>query len=142
MVTLATRIRARSLVNANGCWLWQGDRSTRDGYGRMSANGRLQLVHRLSYTTFVGSVPAGLSVLHRCDVPACCNPEHLFAGTHADNMRDMLAKGRHVSVQSAKMQCPSGHPYDAANTYRSPRGDRRCRECHRSESRRRKLVSR
>lgn len=78
------------------CREWTGQRS-RDGYGRIligGKDGRLQLVHRLSWQIHRGPIPPGLQVLHRCDNPPCWRVEHLFLGTHADNMADMAAKGR------------------------------------------------
>lgn len=72
------------------CWLWQ--RSTKNGYGRFGDGGRFY-AHRESYRAHVGD-PGKLWVLHKCDVKRCCNPEHLFLGTHTDNMRDARAKGR------------------------------------------------
>lgn len=76
-----------------GCWLWFGYRQ--NGYGRIMRGSRQHLLaHRYSYETNVGPIPDGLDVLHRCDVSECVNPEHLFLGTHADNMRDMALKGR------------------------------------------------
>jgi len=88
-------LRRREIDPTSGCWLWRGDRTTRDGYGRVRRTcGRKVLTHRLAYEAFVGPIPAGMRVLHRCDTPACFNPEHLFLGTDVDNMRDMAAKGR------------------------------------------------
>lgn len=89
----------------DGCWLWVGSKND-DGYGRLQLNGgggssqprRCGAAHRISWALANGEVPAGLSVLHRCDVPACCNPAHLFLGTQADNVRDMYAKGRNRNV--------------------------------------------
>lgn len=76
----------------DGCWLWTaGMFST--GYGAISNRG----AHRVSYEIFVGPVPEGMSVLHRCDIRRCVNPAHLFTGTQADNMRDMVEKGRSLS---------------------------------------------
>lgn len=77
----------------NGCWLWSGHRSA-DGYGKLTIGRSAQLAHRVSWQLHHGPIPAGLRVLHRCDNPPCVNPDHLFLGTQADNVRDMHAKNR------------------------------------------------
>ena len=76
------------------CWVWlRGRRS--DGYGILYLPGGKQVrAHRLSYELSSGKIPDGLFVLHKCDNPPCCNPNHLFIGTQADNLRDMIEKGR------------------------------------------------
>lgn len=79
-----------------GCWLWTGKTRTQWGYGRVGIGGKYPVVHRVAYEAFVGPIPDGMSVLHRCDVPACCNPDHLFLGTHQDNMDDMVNKKRSI----------------------------------------------
>lgn len=89
---LKDRIRRGSSIDENGCWLWQA--STRSGYGQLSMHMVPTATHRLSYELFVGPIPDGLFVCHRCDVRRCNNPEHLFLGTSQDNMADMRAKGR------------------------------------------------
>ncbi len=85
----------------SGCWVWQGNRSG-SGYGLTSFHAEFRGyeagAHRVYYRTFVGDIPDGLWVLHRCDNPPCVNPEHLFVGTAADNVRDMMAKGRHHTM--------------------------------------------
>jgi len=78
-----------------GCWLWTGAQD-RYGYGRFWVEGRLMKAHRAAWTMFRGPIPEGRWVLHRCDVPGCVNPDHLFLGDRADNMTDMARKGRQV----------------------------------------------
>lgn len=76
----------------SGCWLWCGGWLD-TGYGNTSVEGA-RLAHRYSWTLFNGPVPAGFMVRHRCDVRVCVNPAHLELGDHAENMRDMTARGR------------------------------------------------
>lgn len=74
------------------CWLWTG--SVQGKYGTFWCQGKNQGAHRYSYTHFIGEIPNGMSVCHRCDNPICVNPDHLFVGLPVDNTRDMLDKGR------------------------------------------------
>lgn len=75
------------------CWFWTGAKLPR-GYGNFAARGSRIYAHRHSYEIHIGLVPEGQFVLHRCDEPSCVNPEHLFLGTHNDNMKDMRVKKR------------------------------------------------
>lgn len=82
---------------ASGCLEWTGGKGgSRGAYGRV-CEGRRKFTgyaHRVSWALHFGPIPAGLSVLHRCDNPVCVEPTHLFLGTQADNMHDMAAKKR------------------------------------------------
>ena len=75
------------------CWLYQGFRKW-DGYGWLCYKGRYMTAHRRAWTLVFGEPQVGKQVLHRCDNPPCCNPAHLWLGTHEDNMHDRTAKGR------------------------------------------------
>lgn len=90
--TLAERV-AIYTREGPGCWLWIGSRDA-GGYGRLHVAGTPMLASRASYIVHFGTIPAGQSVLHKCDTPQCVNPFHLFLGTQADNIRDMHEKGR------------------------------------------------
>jgi hypothetical protein len=79
------------------CRIWQGALAGA-GYGvRGSETSSERYVHRQEWERVHGPIPVGLQVLHRCDVPACGEVSHLFAGTQLDNVRDAIAKGRHVA---------------------------------------------
>lgn len=97
-MTIANRFRR--FVAAGGddeCWLWMGATSPK-GYGQFHARGKTEQAHRVAWRLEFGEIPAGIQVLHRCDVRCCVNPAHLFLGSNADNNADMMAKGRHSYV--------------------------------------------
>jgi hypothetical protein len=93
--TLKEKLENRLEKQSSGCWLWTGYVNKGNGYGVLSHEGKPETVHRLSYQCYVGDIPPGMFVLHKCDVRACFNPDHLMVGTHLDNMADMRAKRRY-----------------------------------------------
>ena len=89
------------------CWLWTASRLKFFGHGQFwarKADGKLmpEPAHRSSWKINVGPIPEGMCVLHRCDVPTCVNPAHLFLGSRADNIADMVAKGRQARGESKR----------------------------------------
>lgn len=145
----------------SGCWLWDGA-ATYTGHGKiLHQSGRLILAHRLSWTMHRGEIPSGLLVRHKCDNPRCVNPDHLCLGTHKDNSRDAVERGRisrgtkhglktrgdnngsrlhperrprgenHWNFGKAKAVCKNGHPFAGDNVALTKSGKRVCRQCGR-----------
>lgn len=90
------RFRNGYEIDQNGCWIWRGCSIGRYGYGSLKINRKPVYAHRYSWEIHNGPIPDGLCVCHKCDVAKCVNPDHLFLGTHADNMADRNIKGRAV----------------------------------------------
>jgi len=84
------------------CWPWTAS-VLHDGYGHAWFERRGQPAHRVAWKLLRGPIPDGLFVLHRCDNPPCCNPDHLFLGTKGDNNRDRAAKGRSRSRRGSQV---------------------------------------
>lgn len=117
-----------------GCWLWTRSTLQSGGYGVISLNKKPHRVHVLSYRLFVGEIGPGMFVCHKCDTPPCFNPDHLFLGTQADNMRDASKKKRFRACKVT--HCPQGHEYSGWNLILY-NGSRYCRACVYARNRKR-----
>lgn len=91
--TFIYRVYKQVRPTKNGCLEFFGCLN-HDGYGRINKNGRLVYVHREIFREFVEEIPEGMCVCHTCDNPCCINTNHLFLGTHKQNMEDKARKGR------------------------------------------------
>ena len=93
-MNLNERFEDKYVINPDtGCWDWTACKD-KDGYGNISINGATVRAHRVSYEMYYTRISSEILVCHSCDNPSCVNPEHLFLGTHQDNMDDKIRKGR------------------------------------------------
>lgn len=129
--------------NGSVCWVWPGANGP-GGYGHIHSEGRVAITHRVAYEHFIGPIPDGLVLDHLCRVTSCCNPAHLEAVSHLENVR----RGLGGDWQRRRTHCPRGHEYAGANvrSYTSRDGYRQrvCRTCKNEASRakRRNLAAR
>ena len=125
------------------CWHWTGPRNIYQGKFEYPRYGDIK-AHRAVYELVNGPLQKGQFVCHTCDRPQCVNPDHLFAGTHIENMLDMKVKGR--NPRSLKTHCPHGHVYDEKNTRwihdRSGVVRRNCKACEVIRQRNRRAKKR
>lgn len=118
------RLESKYVPEPNtGCWLWTSALNNK-GYGVFRFGNKAAYAHRVSFLLHVGEVPIGMEVCHRCDTPACVNPGHLFLGTHAENMRDMIGKSRHGAVTKPERLARGSRHGSRTKPEHVPSGDR------------------
>lgn len=94
-------------VNDNGCWILDSIPHG-NGYVEVWVGAFKIFAHRASWAFYNGPIPEGMNILHSCDTPSCINPEHLFSGTQAENVTDMVTKGRANYIRA---QLGEDNPY-------------------------------
>ena len=127
---VCSRVQVLDCGYVTHCWI--SDRVKQpNGYTKIGVGGSTLLTHRVAYEAFIGPIPDGLQIDHRCKQKACCNPDHLEPVTCRENL---LRGDTLTAAQVAATHCKRGHPYDEANNYiRADRpGVRGCRACRNS----------
>lgn len=122
--------RLLDLIEIDRCWVWKGSLS-RAGYGRLTiregGKKMTKSAHRVSYETFVGKIPVGLTIDHLCKNKACINPDHLEAVSQKVNVHRANPLWKQ---EAARTHCPQGHEYTEDNMYKyKTRSGGVCRNC-------------
>ena len=101
-VTLKQRLWENiSIDRDTGCWIWTGHKDEK-GYGHIGIGKKSVRVHRVVYERYIGPIPEGLILRHKCDIRNCVRPDHLILGTQKQNVQDMIDRGRHVPGRGEK----------------------------------------
>lgn len=133
-LNLWERFWSRAHEREDGCWIWDGT-VDRLGYGWISYESRLRLVHRYAYEMLVEPIPDGMSIDHLCRNRDCVNPAHMEVVTHKENVHRGVGP---TAINAAKTHCKRGHEFTEANTYIIPStGSRVCKVCRNEYARRR-----
>lgn len=116
---LLERFNASFIPEPNtGCWLWMAASTSAEmPRPTIRENGRRVVAHRVAYRLFVGPIPEGRMICHRCDVPMCVNPDHLYAGDAKSNAQDCLRRGRHAAQLYPDLFALSGKKLGDMNTW-------------------------
>jgi hypothetical protein len=116
--------------SGDGCWLWQLSCNPKTGYGQFVFKQVHYAAHRVAYQIAHGPIPSGVLVRHKCDVRACCRPDHLLSGTYLDNARDMAARGRCLAQAHPERVSRGDAHYSRRRPERLARGDRHGARLH------------
>ena len=126
-------------VNKAGeCWVWLGSK-TKNGYGQIWNNGKVEYAHRVSFEIHKGDIPSGLEIDHLCENPSCVNPDHLETVTHSENIKRAVHRINYANKR--KTHCKHGHALEGDNLRSGQRGKRQCRECARRRDRERRVKA-
>lgn len=133
-IALVPRIMAKIAVNGNGCWL-RVTALNPQGYGNISHSAKgitnYYMTHRVMYVLVNGFIPDGFDIDHLCEQPSCCNPSHLRAVTHAENV--LRSRRNPAAINARKKVCNQGHSLEAIGP-----GKRSCPTCRKTRERARK----
>lgn len=122
---LDEQVKIRVRIEDNGCWTWLGKKA-KNGYGHIFSLGKTYLAHRISYELYVGKIPRGLVIDHKCRNRICINPEHLEIVTLKEN----ILRGKSISAKnSKKIYCKRNHILVGDNLVKRDDNIRQCRLC-------------
>lgn len=128
---LRERFEESFSIDKSGCWVWEKALDAA-GYGRLKIiGGGIEYAHRISYRFYIGEIPIGTEIDHLCRNRSCCNPEHLEAVTHRENvLRSPISV---AAMNRMKIHCKVGHVFDIENTRIAKNGCRNCKICFRKK---------
>jgi hypothetical protein len=125
-------------ITDEDCWKWKGAKSPYS-YPAIWHNKSSIQAYRVSWILNRGDIPPRMEICHKCDMPSCVNPSHLFVGTHRENLIDCAKKNRLNNCRLKRTHCPHGHKFTPENTYvclakNTGRTHRRCRKCIKAQA--------